>query len=74
LITLAVEESGLRLRSQHTDSIATWSSFVMWSEGKSVFAIMTSPAAYLAVPKRALSAEQLIQFRELLRSKIRSEP
>jgi hypothetical protein len=46
----------------------------MWGEGKSVFAIMTSPATYLAVPKRALSAEQLIEFRELLRSKIRSEP
>jgi len=29
LITLAVEENGLRLRSQNTDSTASWSSFVM---------------------------------------------
>jgi hypothetical protein len=74
LITLAVSESEIRLRSHHTDSSATWSSFVMWSEGKSVFAIMVSPVIYYVVPKRAFSADQLIEFQELLRLKIRPEP
>jgi hypothetical protein len=73
LITLAVSEDGIHVRSQHTDSTAAWSSFVMWGKGKSVFAIMISPVAYYAVPKRAFSADQLNEFRELLRLKIRSE-
>jgi hypothetical protein len=74
LITLTVSEDGIRVRSQHTDSSAAWSSFVMWGEGKSVFAMLISPVAYYAVPKRAFSADQLIEFRELLRLKIRLAP
>jgi len=70
LITLAASESGVRLQSQHTESTTDWSSFVLWGEGKSVFALMISPAIFLAVPKRAFSAAQLIEFRELVRSKI----
>ena len=72
LITLTVSESGINLRSQHTDSTAAWSSFVLWCEGKSVFAMMMSPVIFYALPKRAFSTDQLIEFRELLRLNIRS--
>jgi predicted membrane channel-forming protein YqfA (hemolysin III family) len=70
-ITLRVSDDGLHFHSNHMDGKVAWSSFVKWHEGKSVFALMSSPVIFHAVPKRAFTPEALAQFRETLRQRIR---
>jgi len=48
-----------------------WSGFVNWVEEKQVFALFTSPKAFIVLPKRAFTPEQVAEFRELLRQNIR---
>jgi hypothetical protein len=72
LMTLTVLDNGIHLQNQHGDGTRAWSSFVRWSEGKSVLLLMTSPVTCMPVPKRAFTPDQLNAFREILRSKIRN--
>jgi hypothetical protein len=71
-INLEVSDSGLYFHSEYVDSRLLWPSFVTWVEEKPVFALFTNPKICLLIPKRAFSADQLIEFREMLREKIRS--
>jgi YcxB-like protein len=65
--TLTISASGLRIKSQQVDSHLAWSAFVRWAEGKSVFLVLTQPHGYMPIPKRAFTADQMNEFREILR-------
>lgn len=69
-ITLDVDDSGMRFRSQYSDSTMAWPTFVRWIEQKNVFACFTSPRIFMVIPKRAFSSEQLGQFRDMLQRNI----
>ena len=61
---------GLSFQSEHGNSQLRWSLFVGWEEEKEIFALFTSPAMFVPVPKRALRADQVNEFRELLQQNI----
>jgi len=64
--TVAVSDSGLRVQSRHGDSQVAWSSYIGWSENKSVFVLFPQPRIYLPIPKRAFTEPQQTEFREIL--------
>lgn len=66
LITLDASDAGLHFLSAVEDSKVSWSAFVRWAEGDGVFALFLSPNASIPIPKRALTAEQQAEFREIL--------
>lgn len=70
---MAVEASdeGLVVQTAHGNSNVGWSAYIAWAEGKSVFAVLPQPRIYIPIPKRAFTAEQLSEFRELLRRNIK---
>jgi len=70
LMTVAISESGLHIRTQHGDSQVAWSAYIGWGEEKSVFVILPQPRIYVPIPKRAFTAEQLAEFRETLRRNV----
>jgi YcxB-like protein len=69
-ITLNISGSGLCFHSQYAESQLAWPSFVRWLEEKAIFALFTNPKMGIPIPKRAFSADQLDEFRILLREKI----
>ncbi len=69
--TLQVSATELNFQSEHGDSRLLWSGFVGWAEEKQVFALFTNPKVFVVLPKRAFTAEQIVEFRELLRQNIR---
>ena len=69
-ITIEASDVGLALHSAYADSKVSWSAYVAWAEGKSVFVILPQPRIYIPIPKRAFHDEQLAEFRETLRRNI----
>ena len=69
--TLEASATELTFRSEHGSSHLQWSCFVAWVEEKQVFALFTNPKVFVLLPKRAFTAEQIGEFRELLRQNIR---
>jgi YcxB-like protein len=65
-MTIEASDSGLHIHSIHADSKVSWSAYMAWGECKSVFIILPQPRIYVPIPKRALTPEQLGEFRELL--------
>jgi hypothetical protein len=72
-ITLTATDEGLHFRSQQTDSKVSWSAYVNWVEEKTTFALFPHPRIFIVIPKRAFSAGQLTEFRELLRQKVKQK-
>jgi hypothetical protein len=70
-MTIDATDAGLEIHSVHTDSKVAWSAYMAWGEDKTVFAILPQPRIYVPIPKRAFTAEQLSEFRELLRRNIK---
>lgn len=69
-MTVEASDEGLVVETAHANSKVSWSAYVAWAEGKSVFVVLPQPRIYVPIPKRALSSEQLDQFREILRRNI----
>jgi hypothetical protein len=65
--TIEASDAGLHVQSAHADSRVAWSAYVAWGENKSVFVILPQPRIYVPIPKLAFTAEQVSEFRELLR-------
>lgn len=72
-ITLDVTDAGLHFRSQHTDSKVGWSAYVKWLEEKAIFALFPNPKVFIVIPKRAFTADQMSEFRELLREHVKPQ-
>jgi YcxB-like protein len=69
-VTLNVSDAGLETHSIHGASKVSWSTYVAWTEAKSVFVILPQPRIYIPIPKRAFTEEQINEFREILRRNI----
>lgn len=65
-LEMATSETGVRMHSQHSDSNLAWSAFVRWMETKTGFVLYMSPYMFWIVPKSAMSAGDLAEFREIL--------
>jgi len=72
-MTVEASEEGLVVETAHANSKVSWSAYVAWGEDKSVFVVLPQPRIYIPIPKRALSNEQLDQFREILRRNVASK-
>ena len=70
-MTIEASNAGLEIHSVHADSKVAWSTYVACGEYKSVFLILPQPRIYIPIPKRAFTAEQQSEFRELLRRNIK---
>jgi hypothetical protein len=70
-MTIDASDSGLEIHSVHSDSKVAWSAYMAWGEDKAVFVILPQPRIYVPIPKRAFTAEQQNEFRELLRRNIK---
>jgi len=71
-ISIEASDTGLSIQSAHADSRVAWSAYAAWGENKSVFVVLPQPRIYVPIPKRAFSAEQLVEFRELLGRNIKA--
>jgi hypothetical protein len=69
-MTLEVTDAGLHFRSQHTDSKIAWSAYIQWLEEGAIFALFPNPKLFIVIPKRAFTADQANEFRELLRQHV----
>jgi hypothetical protein len=72
-MTIGASDAGLEIHSAHADSKVAWSAYMAWGEYKKVFIILPQPRIYVPIPKRAFTAEQEREFRELLRRNIMPE-
>lgn len=69
-ISIEASDAGLVVHSAFAESKLSWSTYVAWTEAKSVFVILPQPRIYVPIPKRAFTAEEQSQFREILRRNI----
>jgi hypothetical protein len=72
-ITIEASDAGLHIRSVHADSKVAWPAYVAWGEYRTVFVILPQRRIYVPIPKRAFTAEQQNEFRELLRRNIKPQ-
>jgi len=72
-MTLEASDAGLHFRSEYSDSRIAWSAFVRWVDEKAVFTLFPNPRIFIVVPKRAFRPDQINEFRELLRSRIKAQ-
>jgi len=72
-ITLEVTGAGLHFRSPFTDSRTDWSAYVKWVEEKAIFALFPNPKVFIVIPKRAFTLDQLGEFRELVRQRVKPQ-
>ena len=70
--TLTISETGLQFHSAYTDATQSWSSFIKWAEGNSVFALFTGPKFVTIVPKRGFADGDLERFRDIVNRSIAS--
>jgi len=71
-MTIEASDAGLGVRSVHADSQVAWSTYIAWGENKYVFVVLPQPRISLPIPKRAFTAEQLVEFREMMRRNIKA--
>src|SRR5690348_14351856 len=64
--TLLLDDAGLHWRWDTGSAEMQWSNIIKCSESKTMFMLYSSPAFFHLVPKRALSPEQLSEFRTTL--------
>lgn|GEM_PF-770499 len=68
--TMTVDSSGLHWRWNGGSADIEWKNFTRFQETKNQFMLFSSPVCFNIVPKRALTAEQSITFRRLVREKL----
>jgi hypothetical protein len=68
--SLHVDENGLRSESDVSSGETKWEAFVKFRETPNLFMMYFGGRMFKAIPKRAFSAPQLEEFRDLLRSKL----
>jgi hypothetical protein len=68
--TLGTDATGVHWRWSGGASDVEWKTYMRYVESKSQFLLYLSPATFNMVPKRALTPEQLSEFRTLLAQNI----
>jgi hypothetical protein len=67
--TLLIDPVGVHWRWSGGSSDVEWKNYTRVLEGKNQFLLYSSPVIFNMVPKRALTAEQLAEFRAILAAK-----
>jgi YcxB-like protein len=70
--TLLLDGTGIHWRWDGGTADIEWKNVIRYLESNNEFFLYGSPAAFNMVPKRALSAEQLTEFRSLLAEHVES--
>jgi hypothetical protein len=70
---LDVDEDGLRSESDVSTGEAKWAAFVKFHETSNLFMLYLSGSTFKVIPKRAFSALQLEEFRELLHRRLSAQ-
>jgi hypothetical protein len=65
-----LDGTGVHWRSDLGSSDVAWKNYVRSLEGKNQFLLYTSPVCFNIIPKRALTPEELIELRALLKQNI----
>jgi hypothetical protein len=68
--TVSIDDSGFHWRWNGGSSDIAWENYVRVLEGKKQFLLYTSPACFNIIPKRVLTAEELLELRALLKQNI----
>ena len=64
--TLVLDSTGMHWRWDGGTSDVAWENVIRYLEWRSEFLLYTSPVMFIMVPKRALSSDQVADFRSLL--------
>ena len=67
---IVADADGLHVAWTGGSANMNWSNLVRYIEAKNQFLLYTSPACFNIIPKRALTPEQLSDFRSLLQERI----
>lgn len=71
-INIEATQDYIRFKSNYYEEIIRWDYFIGYVEDKKVILLLTGKRVYYFIPKRFFaSAEQLNEFKELLKEKIR---
>lgn len=70
---LTLGSDGVNWRWDGGSANIAWKNLIRSVEGKNLFLLYSSPACFNIIPKRALSAEQIIELRGLLADQIRTK-
>jgi len=65
-----VDDDGLRSQSDVSSGETKWAAFIKFRETSNLFMLFLGGRMFKVIPKRAFSAPQLEEFRELLRRKL----
>jgi hypothetical protein len=68
--SVQVNETGLHSQSDVSTGETKWAAFVKFRETRNLFMLYLGGRMFKVIPKRAFSAAQLEEFRELLRQKL----
>jgi hypothetical protein len=71
--TLGWDDTGLHSACEVSSGDTAWNGLLDWREGESVFLLYYSPESFFVVPKRALTSEEVAEFRERLNLKIKNK-
>lgn len=71
-VRVHVDDCGTRFIYASGDSNTQWSGYIRFQETNNLFLLYVSKPMFRPIPKRALSDEQVSEFREMLQNKIAS--
>ena len=65
------DEQGISFSSELSNSRTSWAAFEKWAETPTLFMLYSQPRLVHTVPKRAIPADELEHFREILSQRVR---
>ncbi len=68
-----IDDGGLYLEGENSNSYTKWPAFVRYQETRNLILLYVGARMFHAIPKRALSAERLAEFRNIVSSRIPTE-
>jgi YcxB-like protein len=70
--TVILDGAGAHWRWDGGSSDVEWRNYIRWVEGMNQILFYTSPACFNILPKRALTAEELLELRTLLQQNVQT--
>jgi len=65
-------EESIRINAENTSSELNWKAIESYREDKNVFLLYLAPAKFIALPKRALTPQQIVELRSMLTRQVRT--
>jgi hypothetical protein len=70
--TIDLEQERVQTKGSHTRSEVEWSAFQSSSEDAKIFLLYLAPAKFVVIPKRACTADQVLELRSLLQNNVKN--